>query len=529
MRSHGPAIILTITALALRLFLALDIPNDEPDDGRLYARIAIDLLEHDSYSTETEAPFTPTFIRVPGYPLLLAGIYAVAGHGNDTAVRVVQAIIDTATCWLVAMLALAWMPGGWSVARRRRGMLAALALAALCPFTAIYVATILTEVTTIFLVTASALAASRAIANPPGARRILLFILSGALGGAAALFRPDSGIFVAATGVVILLLGTRGGLGDEERRFPASLPGTIAAGAALSLGFAAALTPWTIRNAAVFGLFQPIAPQSASMPGEFVPSGYSGWLRTWVDDQRYIDPFEWKLDTRPIQIEQVPGDAFDSPAERERVAALLDRYNNPTPESARPATAASAEESRADSLDTADSTEEDDGDDDGDDGDDDEPPALVKMTPSIDSGFAAIAAERIARAPLRHYILLPARRAVALWFDTHSLYYPFAGELSGTKRESGGRVWLPIFMALTWIYTLLGVGGVEILRRSRRTRRWLLLALMLTLPRLAFLSMLENPEPRYVVEYFPLVAALGGIAIAGVGGDGRSPDGERDA
>jgi 4-amino-4-deoxy-L-arabinose transferase-like glycosyltransferase len=521
MRSHGPAIILTITALAFRLFLALGLPNDEPDDGRLYARIAIDVLEHDSYSIETEPPYSPTFIRVPGYPLLLAGVYAVAGHGNDTAVRVVQAAIDTATCWLVAMLALAWMPKGWSAARRRRGMLAALALAAVCPFTAIYVATILTEVTTIFLVIASALAASRAISHPPGRRRILLFILSGALGGAAALFRPDSGIFVAATGVVIVLLGALGKLG--EKRLPASLPGAIAAGAALSLGFAAVLTPWTIRNAVVFGLFQPIAPQSASMPGEFVPSGYGRWLRTWVDDQRYIDPFEWELDTRPITIEQVPGDAFDSPAERERVTALLDRYDNPAPGIARPDTA-TARESNADSLDAGDSTE-DDGDDDGDG---DEPPALVKMTPSIDSGFAAIAAERIARAPLRHYILLPARRAVALWFDTHSLYYPFAGELSGRKREDGGRVWLPIFMALTWIYTLLGVIGMEILRRSRRTRRWILLALMLTLPRLAFLSMLENPEPRYVVEYFPLVAALGGVAIAGIGGAGRSPDGARD-
>jgi len=32
--------------------------------------------------------------------------------------------------------------------------------------------------------------------------------------------------------------------------------------------------------------------------------------------------------------------------------------------------------------------------------------------------------------------------------------------------------------------------------------------------RLALFSWIENPEPRYVVEFFPLLSVLGGIAIA---------------
>src|SRR6266567_1378919 len=71
------AVFLTIAGLGFRLFLALHLPTDEPDDGRLYARIAINLLEHHSYSTETEEPYSPTLIRVPGYPLFMAGVYAV--------------------------------------------------------------------------------------------------------------------------------------------------------------------------------------------------------------------------------------------------------------------------------------------------------------------------------------------------------------------------------------------------------------------------------------------------------------------
>jgi hypothetical protein len=41
-----------------------------------------------------------------------------------------------------------------------------------------------------------------------------------------------------------------------------------------------------------------------------------------------------------------------------------------------------------------------------------------------------------------------------------------------------------------------------------------LLAALMTLPRLAFFSTLENPEPRYVVELFAFCALLGAFAFA---------------
>ena len=107
------AALITIAGLGFRLFIALRLPNDEPDDGRLYARIALNVLDHKSYSIETEEPYTPTFIRVPGYPLFIAGVYSLLGHDNNRAVRVVQAVLDAITCWLIALLALAWAPFGW--------------------------------------------------------------------------------------------------------------------------------------------------------------------------------------------------------------------------------------------------------------------------------------------------------------------------------------------------------------------------------------------------------------------------------
>jgi hypothetical protein len=44
--------------------------------------------------------------------------------------------------------------------------------------------------------------------------------------------------------------------------------------------------------------------------------------------------------------------------------------------------------------------------------------------------------------------------------------------------------------------------------------RWLILAALVAFPRIAFFATLENPEPRYYVELFAIVALLGGIALS---------------
>src|SRR4051794_10341381 len=100
--------LLLLVALGFRLFIALRLPNDEPDDGRVYSQIARNMLEQHVYSIESQAPYTPTLIRLPGYPLFVAAIYAIFGHGNNTAVRVAQAVLDTVTCALIAWVAFEW-------------------------------------------------------------------------------------------------------------------------------------------------------------------------------------------------------------------------------------------------------------------------------------------------------------------------------------------------------------------------------------------------------------------------------------
>ena len=512
---------LIVLAAAFRISVAHWLPNDVPDDGRVYAQISRNMLERHVYSHDSEAPFAPSLIRLPGYPLFLAAIYSVFGHINNGAVRIMQALVETGTCVLIAVLAFYWQP---DEKKKRASALAALVLAAVCPFTTIYVATILTEVLTNFLVMALMLAVTLAFRKSDVSRANSLFwwTVSGLIGGVAVLMRPDNGLFLAAVGITLVLtglwplfLGLRRKSKTKNQRPKAKsvLAQLLIAGTIFSVAFALVLTPWTIRNWRVFHVFQPLSPAHAEMPGEFVPHGYEQWLRTWLDDDKYVAPFLWSLDAEELDIDEVPASAFDSAEEKARVAALFEKYNH------------AAEEE--DDSDTTDQDQKEEPENQAEESQTEplqanEPPP-VEMTPEIDAGFGQLARERIARHRFRYYVWLPIERARTMWFDTHSQYWPFEGALlplEDLDYEHHQHIWLPLFAGLTAVYTILGMAGALVLWFSRQfaARRWLLLVALAIFLRLALFSSIENPEPRYLVEFFPFLSILGGIAIARIPG-----------
>ncbi len=553
--------LLLMAAFSFRAVVARFLANDQPVDGQIYAQIARNVLEQHIYSHATEPPYEPSLIRLPGYPVFLAAVYSVFGHTNNTAVRIVQALVDTASCALISLVAFLWEP---DEKLKRRTTITALALAAVCPFTAIYVGTILTETLTIFFAVAMCLIATLAFKATTLGKGLLLWGATGILGGVAVLFRPDSGLFVAAIGITLVVTTLMRSSRTQEKKRKQEIFYRFSRasylGAMFSLAFCLVLVPWTIRNHRIFHLFQPLAPAHAEMPGEFVPRGYLAWVRTWLDDGRYIGPVLWSLDETPIRLQNIPNRAFDSPEEKQRVAALLEKYNHPpdeqdalftqpgsqeapTPledpanqnkesESATPEEEPSQSDKdktgeEADKTDEADKGDESDSGDQGDEADQNDENAApdsaisqpVEMTPEIDAGFAQIAQERIARHPVRYFLWLPVKRAYSLWFDTHSQYYPFEGELlplDDLDHDIHQQFWLPLFAALTFVYTLLGILGGWSLWDTRdfMARQWLLLAALIIFLRLGFFSTLENPEPRYVVEIFPFLSILGGIALS---------------
>jgi hypothetical protein len=526
--------LLLVTAFAFRFYVAHKLANDSPGDSRVYAQMARNLLEQHVYAHASQPPYQPSLIRLPGYSIFLAGVYSLFGHYNNGAVRLIQALLDTLTCGLVALLAYYWEP---DEQRKRAAAQLSLALAAVCPFTAIYVGTILTETWASLLAVLLCLLATLAFRAKTFARSTWLWSAAGLCGGLGVFFRPDSGLFVAAVGLTLVITGflrqeASSQTTNRTARRSQRLPRVLAQATVLSIAFALVLVPWTVRNWRTFHLFQPLSPTHGEMPGEFVPRGYLTWVRTWLDDRRYIDMMLWSMDDAPIDIDELPDTAFDSAAEKERVSELLDEYNNPTdPDESKPA--AEPDPSPTPSTGSPTNAKAQPNPEPGDNlqkeqtAENDkteqaltpEPEQSPEMTPAIDVAFGQIARERIARRPLRYYLWLPLKRMWSAWVGPHSDYYPFAGELfplDDLDHTTHQHIWLPLFTGLVCLYSLLGIAGGWFLWRARafEARRWLLLAVLFVALRLAFFSSMENPEPRYTVEIFPLLAVLGGIAIA---------------
>ncbi len=126
---------------ALRLWFVRH-PNPFLGDPTIYGNIARNLLTHHVYSFAAEpGPFPPTIIRLPGYPLFLAGCFLLFGVGNFSAAIWVQVALDLLTCLVLAALARRLFGD--------RAAFVALLLGCLCPFTANYTATPLTETLTL--------------------------------------------------------------------------------------------------------------------------------------------------------------------------------------------------------------------------------------------------------------------------------------------------------------------------------------------------------------------------------------------
>ena len=260
-------------------------------------------------------------------------------------------------------------------------------------------------------------------------------------------------------------------------------------GAVFSCAFVAALVPWTVRNARVFHVFAPLPPASITLPGEPDFQGFNAWYRTWADSERFLEPYYWDMtDGQPADMDELPDRAFDSDEERARTAALFQRYNAP-------------------------GTPDDPG----------SPPA--GLTPGLDAAFGQLARERATRDPWRYHVVLPLRRAVNLWFGPHATYYDFDGPLfplDDIKPGFAPHFWLPVFFGLVCGYSILGLAGWWRLAKTRPPERadswrWLVLIVLIVVPRWAYLATLENTEPRYMVEIFPFLFVLGGLALANHG------------
>lgn len=438
----------TLAGLALRLVLVAYFPA-VVDDSRLYADIATNWLRHGVYGITNGPAIIPTLSRLPGYPGFLAVIFALFGVGNFRAVLVIQVLFDLATCFLIADIA--------SKLFSARVAKVAFLLTALCPFLANYAAAALTETLEVFF---TALALSLAVRGlsigetSAGTFSMRVWLGCGLAVGGAILLRPDGGILLGAIGGYLfwLLLRNpgRGKTGIASREI-------FRAGVLLSIGALVPLIPWTLRNLHTLHRFEPLAPRYATDSDELVLAGFNRWTKTWIADYVSVQEIYWPVPGSEIDVTRLPRRAFDSPEQQEQTTELFADYN----------------------LDH-------------------------DMTPELDARFARLAAERVHTAPLRYYLWLPVARIADMWLRPRTELFPSDPrwwEFNDDRR------WLALslgFGVINLVYVAMALAG---LTRCYKLFGIGLFVLFLLL-RSAFLGSLENPEPRYTLECYPIVILM---------------------
>jgi hypothetical protein len=305
LRWHAPAA--ALAALLLRLSFVWLFPYFESGDTPVYEELARNWRDHGTYGLTIDGNLVPADLRTPGYPAFLAAVHWVVGP-SATGVMVVQVVADTLGCFAVAAIAALAAPQ----AARRRVATAALWLSALCPFTANYTATVLTEALAVDLTACALLllvADGERFAFP-----------AGLVTGLGTLLRPDAILVVTAAALVFA----------HRSRRPPDWWKLLRAGALIGAGLLVPLAPWAARNWVTLHKAQLLATRYSEAPGEYAPRGFYAWTFTWLWRVSEIEQVPWKLDIELIHAEDVPPTAFDSAVERARVAGLLEQYNRTT-------------------------------------------------------------------------------------------------------------------------------------------------------------------------------------------------------
>jgi hypothetical protein len=236
------------------------------------------------------------------------------------------------------------------------------------------------------------------------------------------------------------------------------------------------LAPWTLRNWRTFHVIQPLAPRYATDPGEHVPLGFQRWYRTWGIDFTSTEEVYWNYDNDTIETGDLPTRAFDSDDQYARTDALLSEYN-----------------------------------------------VHSNATPAFDARFAELARERIQADSIRYYLALPVARLVNMAFRPRTEMLPIPLEWWHWSEHPGKTAFAAGFGALNFAYFALGGMGLWLWHRHgwgvHAPLAWSMLAFAVL--RCALLLTIDNSEPRYTLELYPLLLVWGSaVFVVAQGKDG---------
>ena len=329
-------------------------------------------------------------------------------------------------------------------------------LAALCPFLADYSASALTETLEIFF---TALALDCAVAGFESYKASWWAGCGGAC-AAAILLRPDGAIVPL---VILLYLAWKILVPEPTSPRAPMRPALLRAALWIIVISVIPLVPWTLRNWRVFHRFQPLAPRYANEEGEFVPKGFNRWVKTWMADYTSVEEIYWPVPGDPLDSSRLPARAFDNLRQQAVTRELIEDYNQ-----------------------------------------------VLHISPELDQRFEALATERIHSHPLRYYLGLPLVRILDMWMRPRTEMLPSDSRWWEFNDEARWSALAFTFAAVNLFYVLCALVG------WMRTRQleWSGLLVLFVVLRSAFLATLENPEPRYTLEMYPVVIVFAAAALA---------------
>jgi 4-amino-4-deoxy-L-arabinose transferase-like glycosyltransferase len=439
-------LLLTLAAFVLRLTFYFKFPH-VTGDSLIYGDIAKNWLQHGVFGLTHSDGVHPTLIRLPGYPAFLAACFTLFGREHYHAVLLVQIAVDVASCFFIADLARRTVS--------ERAARFAFLLSALCPFTANYTVAPLAETLSIFFVAIALDAAAAGFnAMEDGCLGWTEWTCCGVAVACGILLRPDGGILLIAIGVYLLW---------RMWRRPRARMQLFVAGALVLAISIAPLVPWTVRNWRVFHRFQPLVPQSASDPDEFVPDGFDRWTRTWSADYVSTEEVYWQVPGDQVDLNALPARAFDNVAEHKKTQAIFNDYGR-----------------------------------------------TLVINPDLNARLMLMADERIQRSPLRYYLWLPVLRSLDMWLRPRTEMLPLDSRWWEFDSDPVSSTIAAALGLLNLFFVFAAVMGLV---RGPRSR-YLGMMLLFVLLRSAFIGTLPNPEPRYTLECYPVVLLLGGAWLS---------------
>ncbi len=442
--------------ILLRMILIV-FPRPGDDDTGVYLELGRYLLHRGIYGLAEGNNLVPSLIRLPGYPLILAVFEQLfAGFLPKTwlnLVFAVQAVADLAAGLLLAAFARRHLSD--------RTAEVVLALAMLCPFTAAFTGIAMTECLSVFAVSLGVYAAGQALsAAQTGWLDLWAVALAGTAAALSMLLRPDGVLLFAALAAGLLWTTTRNfaarqGIGRGLRAGAACV-------ALFSIVALAPLAPWAWRNWTRFHVFEPLAPRYVNDPGKRNNLGFYRWMRTWSVEYVSTGNVFWNVGEEEIDLDDLPARAFDSPQQREQTSLMLDEYNR-----------------------------------------------THSISAELDDRFAALAAERIRSHPLRYYLVVPLMRVADMalrprtWsFDLDIFWWRWS--------EHPGQTMAAVLLGLI----NLGYVGLAVWGFLRRRVPWPWMLGGYLVMRCLLLATIENSEPRYTLECFPILIVAAGAALA---------------